>query len=204
MKTSFKLLAMAAASSMLLASPVLHAESTYGYGTGQVSATARLEVRVTVPGMIMLRIGAPGGRINTAFLDVGPTGIPGGVSTLSTGNNQETGWDGTAPPLGVTTTGATFPAWAWTNRGPFATLLGAVTTPFPAGSGLTAGNVLVSSGGAGGLDHPGANTGAFTATRFRPNAVASSTWTYSLSPAGAAAVTAGSHTQVLTYTAVSM
>jgi hypothetical protein len=203
MKTSFKLLAMAAAASTFLASPVLHAESTYGYttGTGPISATAQLEVRVTVPSLIILRIGMPDRRVPTAFLNVGPTGIPGGVSPLSTGNNQTANWNGEAPLLSDPSAGHV--AYAWTNRSN-ATLTGAVTSPFPAGSGLTASHVLVSSSPGGTLNHPGANTGAFSSTALLPNVRAMSSWTYSLSAAGAAAATPGTHSQTVTYTASSM
>jgi hypothetical protein len=111
--------------------------------------------------------------------------------------------------MAVTTLAAarTLTATAWTNA-TGAGLTGAVTTPFAAGSGLTAADVVVTSDGD--LAHPGANTGAFgagtvpspfTTTTIPRNTVRTATWTYSLSAAGLAAAAAGTHSQTVTYTA---
>lgn len=205
MKTSFKLLATAAGVAMLLVSPTLQAESTYGYnaaGAAGATATARVNINVTVPTLILLRVGSNDDTVDTVTLAVQPTpGIPGGVaSPLTAGNSQASGWDGTAPIMAATATPATLTAFAWTNSAGG----GNVTTAFPAASGLTAADILVTNGGTGTLAHPGANTGTFTPTTFARNTVVSSTWAYSLSAAGLANAAAGSHTQVVTYTATAL
>ncbi len=209
MKTSFKLLATAAGAAMLLVSPTLQAESTYGYnaaGAAGATATARVNINVTVPTLILLRVGSNAGTVDTVTLAVQPTpGIPGGVaSPLAAGNSQASGWDGTAPIMAATATPATLTAFAWTNSAGGGNVTGAVTTAFPAASGLTAADILVTNGGTGTLAHPGANTGTFTPTTFARNTVVSSTWAYSLSAAGLANAAAGSHTQVVTYTATAL
>ncbi len=209
MKNTFKLLAVASAAGMLLASPTLQAESTYGYnaaGAAGATATARVNINVTVPTLILLRVGSDAGTVDTVTLAVQPSpGIPGGVaSPLSAGNNLATGWDGTAPIMAATATPATLTASAWTNSAGGGNVTGAVTTAFPAASGLTAADIVVTSAGAGTLAHPGANTGTFTPTAFARNTVVSSTWAYSLSAAGLANAAAGSHTQLVTYTATAL
>ncbi len=209
MKTTFKLLATAAGAAMLLVSPTLQAESTYGYnaaGAAGATATARVNINVTVPTLILLRVGSNAGTVDTVTLAVQPTpGIPGGVaSPLAAGNSQASGWDGTAPIMAATATPATLTAFAWTNSAGGGNVTGAVTTAFPAASGLTAADILVTNGGTGTLAHPGANTGTFTPTTFARNTVVSSTWAYSLSAAGLANAAAGAHTQVVTYTATAL
>lgn len=180
MKNTFKLLASASAAAMLLASPTLQAESTYGYntaGAAGATATARVNINVTVPTLILLRVGSDAGTVDDVTLAVQPSpGIPGGAaSPLSAGNNLATGWDGTAPIMAATATPATLTAFAWTNSAGGGNVTGAVTTAFPAASGLTAADIVVTSAGAGTLAHPGANTGTFTPTAFARNTVVSST-----------------------------
>jgi hypothetical protein len=209
MKTTFKLLATAAGAAMLLVSPTLQAESTYGYnaaGAAGATATARVNINVTVPTLILLRVGSNADTVDTVTLAVQPTpGIPGGVaSPLTAGNSQASGWDGTAPIMAAVATPATLTAFAWTNSAGGGNVTGAVTTAFPAASGLTAADILVTNGGTGTLAHPGANTGTFTPTTFARNTVVSSTWAYSLSAAGLANAAAGSPTQLVTYTATAL
>ena len=161
---------------------------------------------MTVPTLILLRVGSNADTVDTVTLAVQPTpGIPGGVaSPLTAGNSQASGWDGTAPIMAATATPATLTAFAWTNSAGGGNVTGAVTTAFPAASGLTAADILVTNGGTGTLAHPGANTGTFTPTTFARNTVVSSTWAYSLSAAGLANAAAGSHTQLVTYTATAL
>lgn len=212
MKTPFKLLASAGAAALLLTSPGLQAESTYGYqstGTGAVSATARVNVNVTVPKLILLRVGTNGGTGDTVTVAVAPISIPGGAATPSTGNSQASDWNETEPTMAITATASaitarTLTATAWTNA-TGAGLTGAVTSDFDAASGLTAADVVVTS--SGDLAHPGANTGAFgtvaspTTTAIPRNTVRTATWIYSLSTAGLEAAAAGTHSQTVTYTA---
>jgi len=211
MKTPFKLLASAGAAALVLTSTGLQAESTYGYnpaGAAGATATARVNINVTVPTLILLRVGSNAAVVDTVTLALQPNpGIPGplgAASPLTAGSSQASGWDGTAPIMSATATPATLTAIAWTNSAGGGNVNGAVTTPFAAASGLTAANILVTSGGGGSLAHPGADTGTFAATPFARNTVVSSTWAYSMNPAGLAAAAAGSHTQVVTYTATAL
>lgn len=205
MKTSFKLLSVAAA--MFLTSTGLQAESTYGYsaaGAPGSTATARVNVTVSVPTLVLLRVGTSGAAAQAANITVAPTpGIPGGVAAgaLVNGNSQASGWDGTAPVLGATPSTA-INAFAWTNSAGGGSVTGAVTTAFPGTSGLVASHIEVTSTGT--LTHPGANTGTFAPTTLARNTLATATWTYSLSAAGLAAAAAGAHTQVVTYTATAL
>lgn len=201
MTYTFKRLA-AASAALLLASPTLQAESTYGYsaaGATGVTARASVNINVTVPTLLLLRVGGDAAAISDLTLAIQPTGgIPGGsASPLTGGSNQASGWDGTAPVLSAAP--ASLTAYAWTNSTGGGNVNGLVTTPFDATSGLTAADILVANTGT--LVHPGANTGAFAATTFARNTLVSSTWAYSLSPAGLANAAAGAHTQVVTYTA---
>lgn len=209
MKNTFKLLSTAATAALLLASPTLQAESTYGYnaaGGAGATATARVNINVTVPTLILLRVGSDAGTVDTVTLAVQPTpGIPGGAaSPLTAGNSQASGWSGAAPIMAAVATPATLTAFAWTNSAGGGNVTGAVTTAFPAASGLTAADIVVTSAGTGTLAHPGANTGTFAPTAFARNTVVSSTWAYSLSTAGLANAAAGSHTQLVTYTATAL
>ncbi|PZO17822.1 MAG: hypothetical protein DCF26_08970 [Burkholderiales bacterium] len=205
MKTSFKLLATATA--LFLTSTGLQAESTYGYSaTGATgnTATARVNVTVSVPTLVLLRVGTSGAAAQAANITVAPTpGIPGGVAAgaLVGGNSQASGWDGTAPVFGATPSAA-INAFAWTNSAGGGSVTGAVTTAFPGPSGLVAANIDVTSTGT--LAHPGANTGTFAPTPLTRNTLATATWTYSLSAAGLANAAAGAHSQVVTYTATAL
>ena len=211
MKTSARLSAISAAIGLglLAASGTSWAESQYGYdptGAGVRTATARLNITVAVPKLILLRVGTSGTAVDTIALGANFTnGIPGGLATLADGSNQATGWDGTAPTL-TTTSSGTVQAWAWTNSGGGGSVSSAVTTPFPAGSGITASDITVTSTPVGttGLNHPGANTGTSTPTTFPRNVVATSNWTFAATPAVLAGVAGGATTQVVTYTATTL
>ena len=212
MKTSVRLSVISAAIGLglLTISGASLAESQYGYNnTGAVTpvtATARLNITVAVPKLILLRVGASGTAVDTISLGANFTaGIPGGVTSLTPGNNQLSGWDGTPPVLSTATAG-TARAWAWTNASGGGSVSSAVTTPFPAGSGITAADITVLSTPVGttGLAHPGANTATNTPSTFVRNVVAVSDWTYSASPTVLANVAGGANTQVMTYTATTL
>lgn len=203
------LVSSAAAAALLLSSPALQAESTYGYsatGAAGVRATAKVKITVEVPTLLLLRVGGDSTTVDTVTLTMAPNpGIPGGVlaAALVGGNSQASAWDGTASTMGMTASPVNITASAWTNAAGGGSLNGAVTTPFDsATSGLAAADIEVASSGT--LIHPAANTGTFTATAFARNTLATSTWTYSLSTAGLTSAKPGSHTQTVTYTATAL
>ena len=198
-----------------LTSGAAMAESTYGYdntvppGTqGAVTATAKLDIRVNIPKLILLRVGSSGADVDVATLTAKiDTGIPGGIANpLSNGSDQATGWNGSAPVFEAASS-ANVRAWAWTNAAGGGKVTAAVTTDFDtAASGLLPADITVASTAlsGGGLDHPGLNTGALVATPFARNTVVSSNWVFSATPAVLAARAAGSYTQRMTYTATSL
>ena len=207
--------AIAVAAFMVLSHGAAQAESTYGYnatGAGVVTATARLNVSVTVPKLILLRVGSDAATVDTVALTAALNpGIPGGLAAAAvtaggTVNNAATGWDKTAPVF-TAAAGTPVLAASWTNSSGGASVNCAVTTPFTAASGLLSTHITVASSAplaGGALAHPGANTACGTATTFAKNVVVGSTWTYSITAAGLAAASAGVNTETLTYTATSL
>ncbi|MGD9889095.1 MAG: hypothetical protein AB7S56_07510 [Halothiobacillaceae bacterium] len=187
------------------------AESQYGYnaaGTGTLTAQARLNVEVKVPKMILLRVGSSGNTPDTVTLQGGfAGGIPGGVATLTDGNNQATGWDGTAPIQTLTSTPASVQAYAWTNAAGGGELGGVATltagTP-STGVALTQIEVTSTVVSGGGLAHPGANLGTLANVTFARNAVQSSTWAFNISAANLAGLASGSDSVAITYTATTL
>jgi hypothetical protein len=196
-------------------SSVAMAESTYGYnsaGTGVVTATARLNVSVAVPKLILLRVGSDAAVVDTVALTAALSpGIPGGlaaaaVTAAGSVNNAATGWDKTAPVF-TAAAGTPVLAASWTNSSGGASVDCAVTTAFTAASGLLSTHITVATSaplGGGALAHPGANTACGTPTTFAKNTVVGSTWTYAITAAGLAAASAGTNTETLTYTATSL
>jgi len=192
--------ALGAALAAVFASGAAMAESTYGYassGAGTVTATARINLSVTVPKMILLRVGSANTTVDTLSWNVTQT-IPAGAVTPVNGASTAVNWDGNAPTVGVSAA-QTAVASAWTNASS-ATINCSATAVAPA-TGPTLANFAV-SGATGGtnLSHPGANLGACTSTAFGSNAVYSSTWTYTL---GGTPATwpAGAYSSTVTYTA---
>lgn len=206
-----KALLPVAAALAAFSNPAAHAESTYGYnaaGTGTVSATAKVNLRVVVPKLILLRVG-PSGAFDAAADRVTLTGapspgIPGGIAAgaLADGNSLASGWDGTAPAMSATASPANVTAYLWTNNAAGASLAGAVT------SGLNTGNLtptMITVGNSGTMTHPGANLGSLApVTLATPNTVFTATWTYGISDADLATLTAGQHDGQVTYTATSL
>lgn len=186
------------------------AESTYGYnaaGTGPVTATARLNVTVNVPLLILLRVGSAALPVDTLTFNATVSGgIPGGPAALTAGSNQAATWNGTAPTFVATAATNSVTAFGWTNSTGGGRVTCAVTTPFT--GSLTGASVTVASTpiANGGLAHPGADTacGAGPQTTFARNTLVSSTWTYSVSAAGLTAATPGANTETVTYTATTL
>jgi len=193
---------------LLAASGASHAESQYGYdptGTGTATASARLNITVVVPQVILLRVGSSGSGVDNLILRDEVGGVPGGVTTIADGSNQPTGWDSTQPALTTTSSGS-IQAWAWTNSSSGGAVMSAVTTEFPASSGLTANDVTITSApmGTTGLAHPGTNAATSVPTLFPRNVVASSLWTFAVTQAIVPGRAGGSATLGMIYTAVTL
>lgn len=174
------------------------AESQYGYnaaGTGTVTAQAKVNLSVTVPKLILLRIGSANTTVDTLSWTATPS-IPGVPTTPVTGNNTSVNWDGTAPTFTAGTQPAAVNVYAWTNAG-----AGTINCAMGAwvGTGNPA-NADFSVTVTGTLPHPGANLGACASTSFPSNTLAAGTWAYVLGGTPGA-LGAGVHTNTVTYTA---
>jgi hypothetical protein len=190
--------ALAAALATALASGSVLAESTYGYassGTGTISATAKVNLSVTVAKLILLRVGSASGTADTMTWSVGQT-IPGVPTTPANGNGTAVNWDGTAPTVTTSADPAAINVYAWTNA----------TTPsincsmgaWSGAGGPTNANFSVTVTGT--LPHPGANLGACASTAFPANTLAAGTWRYALGGTPGS-WSAGTYTNTITYTA---
>ena len=186
------------------------AESTYGYnsaGTGFQTATAKLAVTVTVPQLILLRVGGSG--VYAALTDTAAMtttlngGIPtGGVLAPSNGNSQASIWDGTAPAWNAATSN-TIRAYAWTNASGGGSVTPAISTAFS--DATLAGKIAIASSTITGLGltHP-ATMNLTTAMGFAKNAVASSDWIFSITAANLGTTNAGVNSAQMTYTATTL
>lgn len=211
MKNTFKLLATAAGAAMLLASPGLQADSEYGYsatGSAGVTATARVNINVTVPTLILLRVG-PATTVSTINFTATPsaTDAPTGATLAAlTGdtNNAAANWNGAAPTF-TAPTGQMVSAFTWTNSasGGQLGLATAVNTPL---TGITPAAITVAvAAGAGTMPvHPATTTTNANFGTFARNTLHSADWTYSVDPAALAAASAGTYEQVTTYTATAL
>lgn len=188
----------ALSASLTLGSGVAMAESTYGYnaaGTGTVIATARVNLSVTVPKLILLRVGSASATVDTLAW-TGATSIPSTPTAAANGTSAAVDWNGAAPTITLANPGA-LTVSAWTNAATTSDLTCSVnawnTTGGPANADFT-----VTSGGT--LAHPGANLGACAPTSFTKNSVVTGTWTYALGGTPTS-WSAGVYTTTVTYTA---
>lgn len=206
MKMTMKLLTAALGLAFVGGTAV--AESQYGHsatGAGQVSASADLNVVVNVPKLILLRVGTSGGTADTATLDGAFAGIPGGVAGPLAAGTNSSGWDDTVPVLNDASSSAVS-VRAWTNSSGGGALAASVVTAFAeAGLGAKV-TVAASAPAAGGaLPHPTASlASAATTTPFVKNAVVGSDWTFNITGTDLATLPAGTHTQLMRYTATSL
>lgn len=205
MKTSsIRITALAAIAAAGLFAGNASAESQYGSGAAgsTITAQARVNLSVVVPKLILLRVGASGGTIDTVSWTSAFSVSTAPTTPLASTNNTAATWDGTAPTATSSPTSNIVPVYAWTNSSGGGNL-SYTATAFGAG-GPTLGNVTVSAGA--GLAHPtptalaAASTGSIT---FPTATVATGTWTYAL---GGTPATwqAGTYTSVVTYTATSI
>ncbi|MFH0134450.1 hypothetical protein [Variovorax sp. EL159] len=198
-----RLLTVAAAAALALACGVALAESQYGYTTTpatQVTAQGHLNLSVTVPKLILLRVGTQTGTGDTLSWTAPLTWAT--APAITAANNQAANWDGTAPSLGTVTNPAAVPVSAWTNSSGGGSL--SYTAVAFAAGGPTLGNITVASGA--GLTHPTPATLATASTGstgFATTTLVTGTWTFSLT-GSAVTWTPGTYTTVITYTATSV
>lgn len=187
---------------LAMLSPGAQAESTYGYnaaGTGPVSASARVNLQLNVPLLILLRVGSTGTTVDQVVLA--------GSAFTPAGNSVAFAWDGTVPALGpqAVSTPTNLTATAWTNSPGGGSLAGAITTAMTAGGPAAADITVTHTPGALPLAHPGANlSGLATAVAFPRNSLRSSTWAYGLTTTALDTVAAGTYTATVTYTATTL
>ena len=184
------------------------AESSYGYqtsGLGAVTATARVNLTITVPKLILLRVGSDNTTVDTVSWSLTPTWVTAPGTLTSGTSSQNTAWNGAAPTFPVTSATSTLAVYAWTN-GPTATIncavgAGLASTPSITG-GPTMTDIEVVTGGTTPLPHPGTNLGSCASTAFTSNSLYSGTWIFSLAAtATPASWPAGTYTGQVTYTA---
>lgn len=203
-KPEIKRIALIAA--LAVVSTVAQAESrlSASTGAGNISATAKISVNVTVPRILYLRVGSAGAQQDAINFAVGAAGLTG---TLPINDSVYAG----AVPMGagtVTVTDTetanaqgTVTAQLWTNTGTAA--LSCTSTNIAAGAvSLPKSDFKVLTTGA--LAHPGNDLGCGGApTTVTPASGAGSftgTWAYSYTPTTLPA--AGTYAGVVTYTAV--
>lgn len=200
-----RIAAVGAAALVLTGGPTAMAESQYGYATAPattVTATARVNLAITVPKLILLRVGsttAGGDTLNwTSGFDIPPTPV--------VGNNQDYAWSGAAPVATTSTNPAAVLASAWTNATGGGSL-SYTASAFGAG-GPVLGNITVTSGASTGtlLNHPlpaTLATASTTPTAFAANTLVNSNWSYALAGTPAS-WQSGAYTSTIVYTATSL
>ncbi|MET3475945.1 hypothetical protein [Variovorax atrisoli] len=114
-RISRKLPALCLAGLALAGSGAL-AESQYGSGTGTITAQARVNLSVTVPKLILLRVGSTNTTVDTVTW-ASTLSIPPVPTTPVTGNNTNVDWNGAAPTVTPASTTNTLNVYAWTNAG---------------------------------------------------------------------------------------
>ncbi len=208
MKNRSKLLSAMLGAALLTVGGHAFADSTYGYnaaGTGPVTATARVNFNVSVPLLVLLRVGGAGGTIDAVNFALTPTVT--GIATLSDGSSMPGSWNpANAPTFLATPASNALTASAWTNSPNNASVTCSATTGFVAASGLTSSSILVANSApvGGGLTHPGTTTACGTPTTLTRNTLQSSTWTFTLAPGALTGTAAGSYAQQVTYTAATL
>lgn len=172
------------------------AESQYGSGTGTITAQAKVNLSVSVPKLILLRVGSNNTTVDTVSWTsaLSIPGVP--TAPLATAANTNVDWTGAAPTVTTTTAAGALTVYAWTNAG--AGTINCAMGAWNATGGPTNANFTVTTTGS--LSHPGANLGACASTSFASNTVATGTWTYALGGTPAS-WTANTYTNTITYTA---
>lgn len=193
MKTTHTLLA---AGVLALFAGAAMADSSSGMQTtGAVSAKATVNLSVSVPKVILLKVGSSS-AISTASFTVAPTVAGAG------NNNPINNWDGTGPAMTTTASGNALDVAAWTN------ISGGAKLNYSADAFGTGGPTLadfeVTSANGTGLAHPGSKAlgAGGTDVTVAANTLSTATWTYSVAAAATpSAWQAGSYTTKIVYTA---
>ena len=220
MKKQFKILSLAAGITLALTGTAALAEQTIGVQTVAATpaiATAKVNVRVIVPKIVILRVGAADGTTSDVDFTVGlspaVTGAPGN-SLAYTGGIPPTTLASTVATTNPPSTAGALTVGAWTNGATGATLtcaLSALANATGFATGATAGGVpgttditVTSVAGAANLQHPGttltACNGTTTSTIPRLTTLGG-TFTYALLPTNLASMATGTYGNVVTYTA---
>ena len=221
MKKQFKILSVAAGITLALTGTAALAEQTIGVQTVAATpavATAKVNVRVIVPKIVILRVGVADGTISDVDFTVGlspaVTGAPGN-SLAYTGGIPPT-LASTVATTNPTTTAGALTVGAWTNGASGATLtcaLSALTGATAFANGATAGGVpgttditVTSVAGAANLQHPGTTLTACAALSAANTAIPrltplGGTFTYALAATNLASMATGTYGNVVTYTA---
>jgi len=196
------LLAVAAAAALAVATGGAMAESQYGYatsGTGTVTATAAVKLSVSVPKLIVLRIGSTNTTQDTLTWTPAATPSIPNVPTLpiASANNTGVDWNGAVPTWTAGTQPASLNVYAWTNAS--AGTINCSVGSWSAANGPANADFTVAVTGT--LPHPGANLNACASTSFPSNTLAAGTWAFTLSSTNAGTWKAGAYTNTVTYTA---
>ena len=209
MKRTNKLALAVTAALGLLASTASHAESTYGYntaGAGTVIATARINLSIVVPRVVVLRVGQAGAGLDTLTWGITvtipgtPSVVVGNIATPTNADSQATAWTGAIPTL-TAGTAPTTSAFVWSNSA--STNVTCSASAFLPATGPTLANITATNT-AGTFLHPLTTAGLTTCTTpgsLTAGTLYTATWTYTLDTTGAAAWASGSYSSVLTYTA---
>lgn len=182
------------------------AESQYGFlssgaATTQITATAKVNLSVVIPKLILLKVGSSNTQVDTVSWATALT-IPGTTTTTptATANNQQVPWDGGVPTVTTTPTGNVLNVAAWTNAGS-ATINCSVGAWSATGGPANSLFEVSSSAGTTSLPHPGADLGSCASTSFGSNTLLGGTWTYKLTSTAGNLWKAGTYTNTVTYTA---
>ena len=142
---------------VLTALPAM-AESQYGSGTGTITAQAKVNLSVTVPKLILLRVGSTNTTVDTVTW-TSTLSIPGVPTTpLASVNNTNVDWNGAAPTVATASAAATLTVYAWTNAG--AGTINCAVGAWNATGGPANADFTVTT--TGNLPHPGPNPVSYT------------------------------------------
>lgn len=206
-KSLTALSALAIALASLGAWSVAQAESTYGYNTtggGNVAAVARVNISITVPKVVVLRVGTAGATQDTLTytarvgIPATPTNVDGAPPAVGL-NDQALTWDGAAPTVSIPGVSPTAAAFAWTNGAAVAV---SCSAPAFAAGGPALADIAVTKLPANNFDHPTGTLACGAAPgNLAQGTLYTATWTYSLDTTNAATWTPGTYSTVVTYTA---
>lgn len=184
---------------------VAQADASYGYGTGSspVTATANLRLKVTVPKLIVLRVG---GVVNTGGDELAWTlkaSIPtaaGPVIPVASASPSAVPWNGTAPAMSIESPAggvSTVQVFAWTNASS-----ASLTCTYTAGTagGPAASQFSVGISGTAPPPHPGATLAACSTVTLNSNTLYNGNWIYTLT-APSAGYPAGVYNSSVVYSA---